>query len=96
MVSGFCREQLPDTGILLIFGLGVAVVIACLAWFRRHPLGTTGRVVLSLVAVGLIVIPPVVREGVRAGHLVSGVVVAVVLAAGIYTLHRRGSDPPPQ
>ena len=96
MVSGFSREQLPDTGILLTFGLGAAVLIAGLAWFRRHPLGTTGRVLLSLVAVGLVVIPPVVREGVRTGHLVSAVVIAVVLGAGIYTLHRRGSDPPAQ
>lgn len=90
-----CPEQMTDIGIYWVFGLALILVIASRVWFRRHPLGSVGRLVMSLVVVGLIVIPPAVKGELEPVHIAGGVVAFVVLGAGILALRRnnRHSDP---
>ncbi len=91
-----CPEQMTDIGIYWVFGLALILVIASRVWFRRNPLGTAGRIVLTFVVVGLIVIPPVVRGEFQLTHAAAALAAVVVLGTGILVLRRNNRDSDPR
>ncbi len=85
---------MPDWGIFVTFGLLAIVVAGSLAWFRRHSFGMAARVVLSIVAVGLMIIPPAIRGELDTPRLLTALAAAGVL--GISIVFLRKHQPPPE
>jgi hypothetical protein len=86
---------LSDSRILWAFGLVAIIGLASSVFFRRHSLGTGGRVALSAVAVLLVLVPPFLRGELGWRHGAAALVMAVVLGAGVLSL-RAGATPPPE
>jgi drug/metabolite transporter (DMT)-like permease len=74
--------------------LVVFVAIASSVFFRRHSLGTRGRIALAAVAVLLVVVPPLVRGELGWRNALAALAVVAVLGSGIAFLRRNTGHPP--
>ncbi|MCX7019909.1 MAG: hypothetical protein NTY46_13155 [Candidatus Sumerlaeota bacterium] len=78
----------------MIFGLVVIVAVVSVLSFRRHSLGTRNRVILSLLAIGLLLAGPLRKGVAEPGDVALIVLTAAVLGSGIIYLWRKQHHPP--
>ena len=74
--------------------LVAVVAVGASAYFRRHSYSFAGRIVLALVALGLMLVDPIRRGSITSGEVGLFVVAAVLLGGGIFYLWRTRKGPP--